>query len=96
MCPIIAIWGGTRNLENLLLFPRREPLTILSRICAPLNCDYPHAVHFRSVAYNRIQHCPANVVQLLCTNSVSFHQPDIKNIVCMLGSFLNMSPIITR
>ena len=35
--------------------------------------DYPHADHFRSLIYNRIQHCLTNVLQLLCTNSVSFH-----------------------
>ena len=51
--------------------------------------DYPHTGHFGSVTYNRIQHCLANVLQLLWTNSVSFHINQIqKKIGCMSASFL--------
>ena len=39
--------------------------------------DYPHAGYFRCLTYNRIQHCLANVLQLLCTNFVFFHQPNL-------------------
>ena len=46
ICLIIVIWSGTRNLENLLLFPQKQPWTILSRICAPLNCE-PKIIRMR-------------------------------------------------
>ena len=38
MCPIMAIGGGARNLDNSCLFPPKETFTILSTICVPLNC----------------------------------------------------------
>ena len=60
--------------------------------------DYLHAAHFRSVTYNIIKHCLVNVLQLLCTNSVFFHQPNIKTYrvhvclvlkTCLLASLLD-------
>ena len=60
--------------------------------------DYLHAAHFRSVTHNIIKHCLASMLQLLCTISVSFHQPNIKTYsvhvclvlkTCLLASLLD-------
>ena len=38
--------GGNRNLENLLLFPLKQPFTILSTIWVPLTCE-PKIIRMR-------------------------------------------------
>ena len=48
MCPIIALWGGTRNLENVLFFSAETTIHNSQYNMCSIKLwakDYPHAGH---------------------------------------------------
>ena len=70
VCPNILLLlheVGPENLENLLLFPLKQPFTILSTICVPLNCE-PKIIRMRPTLGLLLITQSGRCFEILCLN----------------------------